>query len=82
VWHVALAPAAPTGETGRVKSRILVIIGVVAVLLGGVWTLQGAGVIGGSGMSNSPTWLVIGIVVVIVGLVLIVFGTRGATKPG
>jgi len=54
------------------------IVGLVAVLLGGVWALQGAGVLGGSGMSNSPTWLVIGIVVVVAGLLLIVLGARGA----
>jgi hypothetical protein len=59
-----------------VKSRVLVIVGLVAVLLGGVWALQGIGVIGGSVMSNSPTWVVIGAVVVVLGLLTIVLGTR------
>lgn len=58
------------------KSRVLVIVGLVAVLLGGVWALQGIGVIGGSVMSNSPTWVVIGAVVVVLGLLTIVLGTR------
>lgn len=62
------------------KSRVLVIIGAVAVLLGGVWALQGSGVIGGSVMSDSATWLVIGAVVVVAGLVLIVLGARGGRK--
>jgi hypothetical protein len=62
------------------KSRVLMIVGLVAVLLGGVWALQGGGVIGGSVMSDSPTWLVIGAVVVIGGLLLIVLGARGGRK--
>ena len=45
-------------------------IGVVIALVGAVFTLQGAGVLGGSFMSGSGTWLVIGIAMVIVGLVL------------
>ncbi|TDV48826.1 hypothetical protein CLV71_108186 [Actinophytocola oryzae] len=56
------------------------IVGLVAVLLGGVWALQGAGVIGGSGMSNSTTWLVIGIVLVVVGLGLVAVGTRSTRR--
>ncbi len=56
------------------KSRVLMIVGLVAVLLGGVWALQGGGVLGGSVMSNSSTWLVIGIGVVIAGLLMIVLG--------
>jgi hypothetical protein len=58
------------------KSYVLVIVGLVAVLLGGVWALQGIGVIGGSVMSNSPTWVVIGAVVVVAGLLTIVLGAR------
>jgi hypothetical protein len=49
------------------------IIGVVLVLVGGVWFFQGIGVlvIGGSFMTNNGTWVVIGAVVAIVGVVLI-----------
>jgi hypothetical protein len=71
-----LVHGAGTGETGGVKSRVLVIVGLVAVLLGGVWALQGSGVIGGSVMSDSPTWLVIGAVVVVAGLLMVVLGAR------
>lgn len=53
------------------------IVGVVAVLVGGVWALQGGGVLGGSVMSDSPTWLVIGAVVVVAGVALVVVGARG-----
>jgi hypothetical protein len=59
-----------------VRSLVLVIVGAVAVLLGGVWALQGIGVIGGSFMTDSTMWLVIGVVVVVVGAVLVVLGAR------
>lgn len=46
--------------------------GVVLVLIGGLWTLQGTGVIGGSAMSGSMLWAVVGPIVLIVGIVLLV----------
>jgi hypothetical protein len=42
--------------------------GVLLLLVGLIWVLQGAGVIGGSIMSGQKLWLGIGIVVAIVGL--------------
>lgn len=62
------------------KKFVLVIVGLVAVLLGGVWVLQGSGVLGGSFMSGSPTWLVIGAVVVVAGLLVAFLGVRGRGK--
>jgi len=53
--------------------------GVVLLLLGGVWALQGAGVLGGSGMSGHAQWLLIGAVVAAVGLWLIRAGLRRNT---
>lgn len=58
------------------KNRVLLVTGLVAILLGGVWALQGSGVLGGSSMSNSTTWLLIGIAVVLAGLVLIALGAK------
>jgi hypothetical protein len=49
----------------------LLIAGGLAVLVGAVWTLQGLGVLGGSGMSGDRTWAVIGPIVCVVGLVLV-----------
>ena len=43
------------------------IIGVVLVLVGGLWTLQGFGVVGGSFMTGSTAWLVIGLFTVVDG---------------
>lgn len=59
-----------------VSSRVVAVIGVVIAIVGGVFTLQGIGVLGGSFMSGSGTWAVIGIVMVIAGLTLYARGTR------
>lgn len=58
------------------SSRVLAIVGVVAAVVGGVFTLQGVGVLGGSFMSGSATWAVIGIALVIAGIVLYARATR------
>ncbi len=52
--------------------------GVVLALTGSVWALQGAGVLGGSAMSNNALWLVIGVPVAALG-VLVVW--RGVVRP-
>jgi hypothetical protein len=54
------------------------IVGVVLLLLGLLWTLQGAGVVGGSFMSGKTMWLVIGIIVALVGLGLGYLGLTGS----
>ena len=59
-----------------VRSRALTLIGIVLAVAGGVFTLQGIGVLGGSFMSGSATWAVIGIALVVAGLVLYSRGTR------
>ena len=47
------------------------VVGVLLVLLGGLWTLQGVGVVGGSFMTGSRLWLVIGLVLVVAGVALL-----------
>jgi hypothetical protein len=44
------------------------IVGVLMVLIGALWALQGSNVLGGSVMSGQSIWLWIGIVVLIAGL--------------
>lgn len=61
---------------------IWLVIGVIAVLLGVVWTLQGLNILQGSGMSGHGIFAVIGVIVGIVGLVLIGIGTRRAGARG
>ncbi len=53
---------------------LFVVPGVILVLVGLVWTLQGVGVLGGSAMSGSTLWAIIGPIVLIVGVVLIAVG--------
>jgi len=61
--------------------RALAGVGIVVAVVGGVFTLQGAGVLGGSFMSGSGTWLVIGIVMVVAGLALYARSTRERREP-
>lgn len=55
---------------------LLVVVGLVMVGVGAVWTLQGAGALHGSPMTGVGAWAVIGPVVAIVGLVLAGFAVR------
>jgi hypothetical protein len=55
---------------------LLLIAGVLLVVVGGVWTLQGVGVIGGSVMSGVTVWAVVGPIVVLVGIYLFWRGLR------
>jgi hypothetical protein len=59
------------------KVWIYVVGGVLLLLVGALWILQGSGATGGSGgMNGKSQWLIIGLVVAIVGLVLLAGGVR------
>lgn len=51
-------------------------LGVVLVLVGAVWTLQGSNLLGGSFMSGSRLWLTIGLATLVAGLWLVVRAAR------
>jgi hypothetical protein len=53
-----------------VNRRVSIVIGVVLVLIGVVWTLQGLDILGGSGMSGVGIWAVIGPFVALIGIVV------------
>jgi len=59
-----------------VKKGLLVGVGALITLLGVIFTLQGIGAIGGSGMSGSSFWAVAGPVIAVIGLVLAAIGLR------
>jgi hypothetical protein len=61
------------------RKLLLTGAGVVLVLVGIVWTLQGLGRISGSPMTGVTLWAVVGPVVVVAGLVLAGVGLRGRT---
>ena len=52
----------------RAARTVVLIIGGLAVLVGGVWIGQGAGLIKGSFMTGSPTWLAIGLLCLVIGV--------------
>jgi hypothetical protein len=51
-----------------------VVPGAILVVVGIVWTLQGIGVLGGSAMTGSTVWAIVGPIVAVVGVALIVVG--------
>lgn len=55
---------------------VLVGAGFLLMLAGGVFTLQGVGVLGGSVMSGITFWAVAGPVIALAGLILAVIGLR------
>lgn len=52
------------------------VLGIIALITGGVWILQGVGILPGSFMSGQRMWLLIGLVVAAVGLALVYNGIR------
>ena len=52
------------------------IVAVILLLLGGLWILQGANIIGGSVMSGHSQWLYVGIVLVVISIGLFWWSNR------
>ncbi len=59
-----------------VRNWLLGVAGVVLIIAGGVWSLQGFGVIGGSFMSGDSVWAIIGPIVTVIGLGMAFAGLR------
>ena len=56
-------------------------LGGLLALIALVWTLQGANVLGGSFMTGSTLWLVVGLVVLALRIALVIRGLRGRRTP-
>jgi uncharacterized membrane protein HdeD (DUF308 family) len=56
-------------------------LGGLLALIGLVWTLQGANLLGRSFMTGSTLWLVVGLVVLALGIALVIRGLRGRRTP-
>lgn len=56
--------------------RTRVVVGVLMCVVGGVWFMQGIGVLKGSFMTGEAFWTVIGAVLIVLGLRLVVRGAR------
>ena len=59
---------------------ILLVGGVILVLLGVLWTLQGLGTVGGSAMSGVTLWAIVGPIVALVGVYLLWRASRRTLK--
>jgi hypothetical protein len=72
----------PRAAGRALKGWLWMTLGLLALVLGAVWTLQGLSVLDGSVMSGVRIWAVVGPVVAAVGLILIVVGVmiRGRAK--
>lgn len=55
------------------------VVGILAVAIGVVWTLQGLNILGGSSMSGNHTFVFVGPLVGVIGLVLVIFSRRRAS---
>ena len=65
------------------RKLVLLILGVILLLAGVVFSLQGANVITGSSvMSGNSTYIYVGAVVALVGLALLALSSRAGRKPG
>jgi hypothetical protein len=62
------------------KGWLPMVLGLLAIVLGTVWTLQGLNLLGGSAMSGVQMWAIIGPIVAIAGLILVVVGVRGRAR--
>ena len=67
-------------------NRVLIAAGVVAIVAGVTFALQGFGVVGGSVMSGNSLWAVLGPLIALAGLLAIVAGllrlrSSGGTRP-
>lgn len=62
-------------KSGALRTGLLM-VGGLAVLVGGLWIGQGAGLIKGSFMTGSRTWLGIGLLCLVGGVFLIFLALR------
>ena len=69
-----------SGDPVRLRGWTLMVVGLLAIVLGGLWTLQGLDLIGGSVMSGVRLWAKIGPVVAAAGPILIVLGVRRRSR--
>ena len=55
-------------------------VGVVLLLVGAVWVLQGAGVVTGSFMTGQKLWFLIGLAAFLAGVVVVAATTRRSPR--
>jgi hypothetical protein len=63
-----------------VKGWLPLALGLLGVVIGAVWTLQGLGYVGGSAMTGERIWAIIGPIVGVLGLLLLWVGMRARRR--
>jgi hypothetical protein len=63
----------------RLRGWLPMSLGLLALVLGAVWTLQGLDYLTNHLMSDQPLWAAVGGVTALIGLVLVVLGMRRRT---
>jgi hypothetical protein len=63
-----------------VRKPVLVTVGIIVALLGALFTLQGLGFVGGSAMTGSTLWAILGPIIAVLGIVVIVVGLRSGRR--
>jgi hypothetical protein len=58
---------------------LLTVVGVLAIIIGGIWFLQGIGILPGSFMTGQVQWAVYGAVVAVFGVGVLIWARR---RPG
>ncbi len=52
------------------------IVGIILVLMGGLWIAQGSNLLAGSAMSGQSMWLWVGVAALVVGVIALVWANR------
>ena len=63
----------------KILNLILTIVGVLAVIIGGIWVLQGVNILPGSFMTGHMQWAYRGAGLIVVGAIAIWFSRRRRT---
>jgi hypothetical protein len=63
------------------RKPVLITVGVIVASLGAIFTFQGLGFIGGSAMTGSTVWAILGPIIAVAGIALSLFGLRRSGKP-
>ena len=71
-----LAKGPEVRQAARMRKPVLITVGAIVAVMGVIFTFQGLGVIGGSAMTGSTLWAILGPIIALVGLVLVVVGLR------
>lgn len=62
------------------RKAVLITVGLIVAAFGAIFTLQGLGFIGGSAMTGSTLWAILGPIIVVAGIALALLGLRRSRK--